>query len=202
MSDAHKTIKTAPKLRAIRLAREQLGITRHQLARQLGITYKAVEKIENGRTHLSKEREREILNFLGIDLNRFEIIKKHGVVIPMKRSKKVMSNSQRRSYRRVITKEVRVLRILRQLKKLNQYQASKLCGYSKPTIGHIENGRIELPLERISHIVKSYGQTIDKFHELMNENILRDEIIKQCTDKINNLPESKLQLIQTMLENL
>jgi len=194
--------KMSADLKALRQAREKLGFTREQLATVLGITYKAVEKIENGRTQLSNDRLQEILKFLGIDKFRLGQIKKHGVVIPKKRNKTVFNNGQRRSYRRVITKEVRVLRILRVMKKINQYEASKLCGYSRPTIGHIENGRIEIPTERIFHIVRSYGHKMDKFHELMNESVIRDEIIKECYQKILVLPESKLKLIQSVLENL
>jgi DNA-binding XRE family transcriptional regulator len=43
-----KNNNVSSEIRAIRLAREKLGITRNQLAESLGISYKAVEKIEHG----------------------------------------------------------------------------------------------------------------------------------------------------------
>jgi transcriptional regulator with XRE-family HTH domain len=189
-------------LRAIRIAREKLGITRYQLAASMGVTYKTIEKIENGRLPLSEERMNEILNLLGLDLKRLKRIKKSGVVVPKLKEKTVLSNSQRRSYRRVITKEVRVLKLLRQMKKIPQDKASALCGYSRPSIGHIENGRIEIPLSRIRHIVSCYGIEFEKFEELMKEEVLRDEIIEACQDKLLRLPEAKLKLVQSVLANL
>lgn len=66
------------------------------------------------------------------------------------------------------------LKILRQMKSLTQDQALSICGYSRPSVGHIENGRIEIPMERIGHIVTSYGYQFSKFEELMKEEILRD----------------------------
>lgn len=201
MSSFEMEKNVTSELKAIRLAREKLGITRHKMAESLGISYKAVEKIENGRMPLSSERKTEILKLLGINEYRFNRIKKSGVVVPKEKTKTVLENSQRRSYRRIITKEVRVLRLLRIMKKLPQDKASVLCKYSRPTIGHIENGRIEIPTERIRHIVASYGYQISKFEELMKEEVLRDEIIESCTQKLISLSEDKLKLVQSVLAN-
>lgn len=49
-------------LKALRVAREKLGIDREVLAKALGVTYKTIEKIENGRLALSSERREQILN--------------------------------------------------------------------------------------------------------------------------------------------
>jgi DNA-binding XRE family transcriptional regulator len=59
--------------------------------------------------------------------------------------RRVLTNNDRCSYQRIITKEVRVLKALRRMEKLSQDQASSICGYSISTISHIENGRIEIP---------------------------------------------------------
>ncbi len=201
MSSLEMEKNVTSELKAIRLAREKLGITRHELAESLGISYKAVEKIENGRMPLSEDRKTEILKLLGIDEYRLKRIKKAGVVAPKEKAKTVLENSQRRSYRRIITKEVRVLKLLRIMKKLPQDKASVLCKYSRPTIGHIENGRIEIPIERIRYIVASYGYQFSKFEELMKEEVLRHEIIESCTEKLISLPEDKLKLVQSVLAN-
>ena len=202
MSSLEMGKNVTSELKAIRLAREKLGITRHELAESLGISYKAVEKIENGRMPLSVERKAEILKLLGINEYRLKRIKKAGVVVPKEKTKTVLENSQRRSYRRMITKEVRVLRLLRIIRKLPQDKASVLCKYSRPTIGHIENGRIEIPMERIRHIVASYGYQFSKFEELMKEEVLRDEIIDSCTQKLISLSEDKLKLVQSVIASI
>ena len=189
-------------LKALRVAREKLGIDREVLAKALGVTYKTIEKIENGRLALSSERREQILKFLGIDEHRLKRIQKAGVVVPKERKKLVLENSQRRSYRKVVTKEVKVLRSLRRMRGFSQDQASKICGYSRPTIGHIENGRIEIPISRIRHIVSSYNFSFSKFEELMKEEFLRDEIIEKCTEKLINLSEDKLKLASTLIQNL
>ena len=74
-----------------------------------------------------------------------------------KTTKTVLGNSDRRSYQKKITKECRILRSMRRMRKFSQDKASKICGYSRATIGHIENGRIELSEARIRFIVESYG---------------------------------------------
>lgn len=197
-----ENLNVSAELRAIRIAREKLGISRHEMAESLGISYKAVEKIENGRMPLSEDRKSEILNVLGIDEYRLKRIKKAGIVVPKEKSKTVFENAQRRSYRRIITKEVRVLKLLRNMRHIPQDKASRMCGYSRPTIGHIENGRIEIPLSRIRHIVTSYGYDFSKFEELMKEEVLRDEIVDFCHQKIIELSEAKLKLVHSMLLNL
>jgi transcriptional regulator with XRE-family HTH domain len=100
-----------------------------------------------------------------------------------------MTNNDRRSYQRIITKEVRVLRALRRMEKLSQDQASSICGYSRPTISHIE-----IPLSRIRHIVLSYWFEFRKFEELMKEEVLRDEVIELCHERMLRLSEEKLKL--------
>lgn len=196
------TMKLTKKdLKAIRLAREEKGITRDEIASALEVSYKAVEKFENGRLNLSQDKQEKLFKALGLDEKELKRIKKHWVVVS-KRVKTVFENSQRRSYRRHITKEVKVLIHLRKLRKLTQDKASQVCKYSRATIGHIENGRIEIPPERIRHIVQSYGFGFSRFEEFMKEEVLREEVLKDCHDRLATLPEEKLKLFHTMLKNL
>ena len=88
------------------------------------------------------------------------------------------------------------------MKNLTQDQASAVCGYSRPSIGHIENGRIEIDIERAHHIVSSYGLEMGEYYRLMKEEVLRDEVMESCYSKMMNLPEDKLKLIQSVLDNL
>lgn len=95
-----------------------------------------------------------------------------------------------------------MLRILRQMKNLSQDQASSVCGYSRPSIGHIENGRIELDQERIRHIVESYGHRVSDFERLMKEEIIRDEVLEDIADKIRELSEDKLKLVNSLINGM
>jgi transcriptional regulator with XRE-family HTH domain len=87
------------------------------------------------------------------------------------------------------------------MKKLPQDKASVFCKYSRPTIGHIEKGRIEIPMERIRHILASYGYHFSKFEELMKEEVLPHEIIESCTQKLISLPKDKFKLVQSVITN-
>ncbi len=191
---------TTTDLKAIRLLREEKGITRDDLANALGVSYKAVEKFENGRLPLSQDKREKLFNVLGLNEKELRRIKKHWVVIS-KRKKNVFENCQRRSYRKVITKEVRILTHLRKRKKLTQDKASAICGYSRPTIGHIENGRMEIPSERIRHILSSYGFSIEEFEKLMSEEILREDVLSECQVMLSQLAEDKLKITHAMLKS-
>ena len=189
--------------RALRRSRELLKVTREELGVLLGVNYKSIEKFENGRVVLDQEKILKILKALELSQEEFKRIKKgKGLGSREPIQKKVCDNNDRRSYQKIITKEVKVLSSLRKICGLSQDKASSVCGYSRPSIGHIENGRIEIPLDRIRHIVSSYGFQFSFFEELMKEEFLRDEIIKTCYDKLLILPEQKLKLVQSMLENL
>jgi transcriptional regulator with XRE-family HTH domain len=186
--------------KALRRAREHLKVTRDELARRLELSPKSVEKYENGRAVLDEEKVFRILSVLGIGMNEFLRAKKgRPLYPPKKREKLVVENSHRRSYQKLITKEVKVLRTLRNLRGFSQDQASSVCGYSRPSIGHIENGRIELNKERINHIVSNYGFALSEYERMMNEDVLRDEILEKCFEKMKLLSEEKLRIIQSLL---
>jgi transcriptional regulator with XRE-family HTH domain len=188
--------------KALRRAREMMKVTRLEMSSELNLSLEAIKKYESGRAIIDEEKINKWLLALELTLDDFKKIKK-GKGIPRGRKvKTIISNSDRRSYKRIITKEVRVLKILRQMKNLTQDQASAVCGYSRPSIGHIENGRIEISMSRIQHIVSSYNFPFSKFEELMKEEFLRDEIIEKCTEKLINLSEDKLKLASSLIQNL
>lgn len=116
--------------------------------------------------------------------------------------KNVITNSNRRSYQKIITKKVKALKALRVLKKLSQDQASYICGYSRPTIGHIENGRIEIDSDRILHIIKSYGSRIEEFEKYLKMEIMRHEVVDECKNKILDLSDEKLSLIKGIIDSI
>jgi hypothetical protein len=52
-------------------------------------------------------------------------------------------------------------------------------GYSRPSTGHIENGRIVVDHERIPHIVKCFEFKIEDFEKCFMAELMRHEIIEQ-----------------------
>ena len=186
--------------KALRRAREQLKVTKVELARKLNVSVKTIDRLENGDGPLPEGKINEVLNALGIGTEEFLRVKKgRSPLSPKKRERLVLENGHRRSYKKVITKEVQVLKTLRKMKGISQDQASSLCGYSRPSIGHIENGRIELNRDRIIHIVSSYGFEMSELQRLMGEEVLRDQVLEKCLSKMMGLSEEKLKVIQSLL---
>ncbi len=188
--------------KTLRKARVAKGLSRNELAKKLNVTDKAIEKIENARDNLSEPRLLKILEALEISFDDFLKIKRGKSIQLKPRLKNVITNSDRRSYQKIITKEVKALKALRVLKKLSQDQASYICGYSRPTIGHIENGRIEIDSDRILHIIKSYGSRIEDFDKYLKVEVMRHEAIEQCKNKILDLSDEKLSLIKGIIDSI
>ena len=198
ITDDHKA------LRELRLSK---NLNLEQASASLGIKSKGLGHIENGRVKLTKEKIEKIVMSLGFNYHDFLRAKKkvqddkknH---VNRRTIKKVLKNSDRRSYQKIITKEVKALRALRILRKFSQDKASSICGYSRPTIGHIENGRIVVDGKRIEHIVKSFGLRIEDFEKYCKADVTRDVIIENCKRKILDLPDEKLNLIKGIIDSI
>jgi transcriptional regulator with XRE-family HTH domain len=198
ITDEHKA------LRELRLSK---NLNLEQASTPLGIKSKGLGHIENGRVKLTKEKIEKIITSLGFNYHDFLRAKKK--VKDDKKNhvnrhtvKKVLKNSDRRSYQKIITKEVRALKALRILRKISQDKASFVCGFSRPTIGHIENGRIMIDQKKINHIVKSFGFKMDVFEKYCKAEITRDVIVEDCKRKIMDLSDEKLILVKGILDSI
>lgn len=192
---------------ALKHLREDKGLSQKQAANGLGLSAKSIGAIENGRVYLDRKRIEQIVNsyeFTYLDFVRAKKLIERGGLKKSKKPnliKKVLRNSDRRSYQKIITKECRVLRSLRRQNGISQDQASALCGYSRPSIGHIENGRIELTRERVTHILDCYGVTYLEFEHCLKKETQRDELVDQCVEKIHGIDDEKLNLLKRILES-
>lgn len=200
MKRTAKEIQNNANCKALRRARELRKLSRKELASRLDVSVSAVEKFERGVDILSEERINRILEAMEMTSQQFHKVKR-GKTLNTRadRKKVVLSNSDRRSYRKEITKECQVLRSMRRIKGISQDQASFLCGYARATIGHIENGRIELDRERINHIVEAYGYKYSDFTENMGKAQLRDDVVDQCVEIIKKLDDGKLEIVKNLL---
>ena len=188
--------------KVLRKARVLKCLSRKELAEKLNVTYKSIEKIENGRDKLSPERLNKILDAIGISNEEFLKLKQGKGITEQVRLKNVLEHRDRRSYKKNITKEVKVLKTLRRMKDISQDKASTLCGYSRPTIGHIENGRIAIDRNRILHIISCYGFKYLDFERYLKVDNLRDEIIDHCLKKLKILSDEKLGHVWGIIDSM
>lgn len=193
---------------ALKKLRLDLNMNLTEAGKKLGLSSKSIGVIENGRVDLTQEKIERVVKAYGLSLLDFvrskKMIAKEGLNLKNRRVfiRSVLTNKDRRSYQKIITKECRVLRSMRRVRKLSQAEASKLCDYPRATIGHIENGRIELDIARIEHIVKCYGSSLKEFQSLLGEKSLRDEVVESCCEILFQLPDEKLRLAQSLITNL
>ena len=200
-----KQLKTPQEV--IRKMRELRGLRINKAADLFGHSRCWLQHLEKGRSRITQDKLLQILEVYSFKEEDYEslLCGKELNISPVEfrplKVKTVFKNEHRRSYKKIILKEVRVLKILRKSLKISQDKASKLCGYCRPTIGHIEQGRIEIPLSRIRHIVSCYGYSMEDFNALLNSEVLRDEVLEECHNLIVNLPEDKLRVVQNLLKN-
>ena len=191
-------------LKALRLMR---GFSRCEAAKLCGFSARAIEQLENGRCGISIQRIERIVQALGYTLRDFSRVKGDASQYLRAAEKEWAERPRppaglRRNFHRIITKEVRIIRILRRRRGLTQYQASEACGYANSIFGQLENGRIELPRARIRHIVEHLGCEMKEFDRLMEAEVLRDELIAQCSNHLEELEDTKLESAKTVIQAL
>jgi len=191
-------------LKKMRLLRK---LNRQQAALLFDFTHKYLEKIENGRSNISLERFRLIQDKYGFSDRELEELRSGKIKVSSDANsirKKITTKNRedRRFCHRRITRECKVLKEMRLMKNIDQYTASKLCGFGRNTIGFIENGRVTLTDKKITHIVATYGHTMELFNQLLKTSPLRHEMIEQCHFLISQLDENKLRIIMPMLQSM
>ncbi len=201
-----KTKLMLPETIALRKMRELLNLDRKQAALLIGKSSKHLEKIENGFVEVTPILIEHFLKSYSFPKTKFNLIvngKFHQIEKENKRPSKpiIENNKLRRSYKRILTKDVEVLISFRKLRNLSQYQASRICSYAKCTIGHIENGRIELPYSRIKHIVTSYGFTMKDFEYHKKSEVLITDIQDECIKAVKKIDSTKLNAVHAVLQS-
>jgi transcriptional regulator with XRE-family HTH domain len=132
-------------------------LTRQQAGLLFDFSYKNIERLENGRGTISVEKFKEFQEKYGYSDSEIEDMRSGKIQASTDansiRKKGLTKNRpDRRFCHRRVTRECKVLKELRLLKNINQYEASKLCGLGINTIGFIENGRVALTDKKILHI--------------------------------------------------
>lgn len=196
-------ISDAVAIKKMRLLRK---MKRKEAALLFSYSRSSIEKVENGRGKLTPDRVRRFVEAYGFTWNQFLDLKLgkqldgfQSPVVP-KKIRIIEHVELRRSYKKIVTDEVRALRVFRKRKEISQYKASEICGWSSPTIGHIEQGRIELTENRIKHILNAYGFTLKEFYESVRSGIKREEVEEECIKLIQRLDDNRLMLVKGILE--
>lgn len=109
---------------------------------------------------------------------------------------------RRRSDTKVVTKEGRLLKFLRESRSLSMRQAGRLIGKSDAIINHAENGRLDLTPKLILSLLQAYGYTFEQWEKMLsNEFSVPQHTLSECIEILKQLEPSKLKTIKNILES-
>lgn len=106
----------------------------------------------------------------------------------------------KRSKIKIITREVRIIRSIREKKKLTVQKAAELIGTNKSTLTSLENGRIDLTAVWITKILKGYGVTELAFKQMIEaKDMIKEEVVLEIDEILLKLSYSKLIALRQFL---
>jgi len=106
-----------------------------------------------------------------------------------------------RSSYRVMTDDVRAIRLIREKKGLSVNKAAPLIGTNKSTLTALENGRINLSADWIEKILRGYRVNQEMFLSIKEQKLSsKDTLLKQIGDLSAKLSYEKLLTIRQLLE--
>lgn len=192
---------------ALKAARLMKGWSRRLAAEKLGCSVAAVEQFENTRCNLSPQRLQKILSAYGLSEEKFAQIRRDSMrrlaeLCEQGKKDRSLNRKPRRNEYKVITKEVRALRILRKRRGISQCEASRLCGYIPRRFSHLEAGRIELKKHRLEHILRCLGFAWSEFESLLQAPVLRDEVIEAAIQDLHRLDDQALTSAANVIKAL
>ncbi len=200
------TKKVTKTLLAFKAARLSLGLNRRQAAERCSCSIRALEQLENGRCNYTEDRIRRLVRKMGMEWDEFRKIEnspeKALAQIDAYNLERTLSRKPRRNLYKIVTKEVRAIRILRKRRGVSQYKASELCGFKECTFGLIEAGRTDLSDNRIDQILRSLGYKRQDFDKIVRADLIADEVISEITSLLELLDDSALHSILTMIKAL
>ena len=101
---------------------------------------------------------------------------------------------------KIITREVKIIRALREKRKLSVQKAAVVIGTNKSTLTALENGRIDLSSDWIKRILKGYNINDGQFRQMIEaKDSIREEIVSEVNDMLMKLSYDRLLVIRQML---
>jgi transcriptional regulator with XRE-family HTH domain len=202
-SSVKKITKTVLAFKAARLS---LGLNRRQAAEKCSCSIRALEQLENGRCNYSDKRIQRLVGDMGMNWSEFERLEKSPekalARIDAYNLERTLARKPRRNLYKIVTKEVRAIRILRKRRGISQYKASEICGFKECTFGLIEAGRTDLSDKKIGLIVNALGYKQSDFDKIIRADLVADEIISEITALLDLLDDQGLHTILTMAKAL
>jgi DNA-binding XRE family transcriptional regulator len=105
-----------------------------------------------------------------------------------------------RSRYRLITDEVRALRLIREDKGLSVNKAAPLIGTNKSTLTALENGRINLSERWIEKILRGYRTERKTFESIKEQRLSSKEaLLKEIRHEASKLSYEKLVMIRQLV---
>ncbi|HMN69489.1 MAG TPA: helix-turn-helix transcriptional regulator [Bdellovibrionales bacterium] len=190
-------------LRRMRIVRR---INRDDAAKAIERSVKSLERFENGRSNLSTEQKKALVRRYRFTWQEFLSYMDGECDLPDLPSRSTYPSKEKpreegRKYQKVVSKEARVLKIMRKMAGLTQPEASAKCGLHRSCVDHLENGRVEITREKIEQMVRAYGFKMYVFEELMEAPMLRDEVLQDCLKILTVLDNEKLRAVKALLDN-
>lgn len=115
---------------------------------------------------------------------------------------KIKKKKNRRSDVKVMTKEARVLKFLRESRRLSMRKAGSILGTSDAFVNHSEHGRIDLTPSIILRFLNAYGFEYDYFQKLVRGDLdIPENNLEECLQLIKRVSPEKLKTIKAILES-
>jgi transcriptional regulator with XRE-family HTH domain len=115
---------------------------------------------------------------------------------------KITKKKTRRSDTKVLTKEGRLLKFLRESRNLSMRNAGRLIGKSDAIINHSENGRLDLTPNLILKLLETYGYTFEEYQRMLsNDFSVPQHTLSECIEILKRIDPSKLKTIKNILDS-
>ncbi|MBT4791644.1 MAG: helix-turn-helix transcriptional regulator [Halobacteriovoraceae bacterium] len=116
---------------------------------------------------------------------------------------KTRAKRERRSDRKIMTKEASLLKYMRESRHLSMRRVAPILGLSEATVNHSENGRRDIDEKLIKSFLKVYGYSYIEFKLMLEGEIeVPEHIRSECVDILNRLAENKLKMVKAFLVTL
>jgi transcriptional regulator with XRE-family HTH domain len=115
---------------------------------------------------------------------------------------KIKKQKYRRSDTKIMTKEAKVLKYLRESRQLSMRQAGRILGSSDALVSHSEHGRIDLTGDLIMRFLNAYGYEYSYFQDLVSGKIhISENTLEQCMVLLKRLHPDKLKTVHSILQS-
>ncbi len=108
----------------------------------------------------------------------------------------------KRSQQKRVNLPARILRYMRQAKGMSLKEAGALCGISGSAIAHMEQGRMDVPVDRIPLFVSSYGFKMETYDEFLNGKEIPFNYHDECFSLLPFLNSEQAKALHCILVDL